>query len=102
MSEAAQTEWLNAIPAAIFVVQHDNIAFANRAACAWVGYPAQELSGTPFANLLKNTPEPDIAHLKCRDGGLLAVKVTRAEIEFGGTPAQMITALKHDPASLYR
>ena len=102
MTEAAQTAWLNAIPAAIFVVQHDKIAFANRAASDLVGCPPQELRESPFATLFQDTAEPGVARLLRRNERPLLVELTRAEIDFGGAPAQMITVMKRDPARLYR
>ncbi|MEO8393873.1 MAG: PAS domain-containing protein, partial [Chloroflexota bacterium] len=103
MTAAAQTEWLNAIPAAIFVFQNESVAFANPAAGALVGCSPDELTGTPYASLFLDSAQAGgFSRLQRRTGSPLSVELTRAEIDFGGAPAQIITALQHDPAKLYR
>ena len=106
MTEAVQTEWLNAIPTAIFVVQDERIAFSNRAAGDLIGCAPAELNGTPFASLMQDagtlSGEHNRARLKLRSGTALSVELTNAEIEYGGKPARMITALKRDRLALYR
>ena len=57
MTEATETEWLNAISAAIFIVQNDCIAFANQAAGNLAGYSPHELSGIAYANLFQRSKD---------------------------------------------
>ena len=102
MTEATQTEWLNAISAAIFIVQNDCIAFANQAAGNLAGYSPHELSGVAYASLFQQIEGLANTHLLRRNGSVLAVELTHAEIEFGGAPAQLITALEAKTTQLYR
>ena len=102
MTEATQLEWLNAIPAATFIVQHDCIAFANRAASDLAGYPPHELTGMASARLFQQPDGIPHTHLLRRSGVPLAVELTQAEIKFDGRPAQLITVLEKNPTQIYR
>ncbi len=102
MTEATHPEWLNAIPAAIFIVQHDCIVFANRTASDLAGYAPQELAGTASTQLFAQTNGLALTQLLRRGGTPLTVELTSAEIEYGGAPAQLITALQTDPTKIYR
>ncbi|HVU14506.1 MAG TPA: PAS domain S-box protein [Phototrophicaceae bacterium] len=95
-----QTAWLDAIPTAIVLYQPDQIVFANRAAADLTGWSPSELIGQPLDALLDGTAslQQNMAFLKTRSGAI-PVELTRAEVDYEGKPADLITLRRAD---LYR
>jgi len=104
MTEAIQGNWLDAIPAAVFLIQDRRVVFANRAAADLIGCPQGELAGVAVDDLLDDAAALDTehshAHLKGRAGSL-PVALTTSAIEHESQPAQLVTALQRDPSELY-
>ncbi len=83
MTEA--TDWLDAIPLAIFLCQADQVRFVNRAAADLMGRPADDLSGTAYADWIDGK-----GRLKTQAGSM-AVEIGDAEIDYEGAPAHLLT-----------
>ena len=85
MAEAAYIDWLDAIPAAVFLSDDDLILFANRSAAELIGVSAKELAGARLDTVLADN------HLKTRAGSV-PVRVTIAPVQHEGRSVSLITA----------
>ncbi len=95
-----QTAWLDAIPAAVVLYQPDQIVFANRAAADLIGRPVSELIGLRLDTLFDGgaSLQQPTTFLKTRSG-IIPIELTRAEVDYEGKPADLITLRRAD---LYR
>ncbi len=98
----AEADWLNALPAAVFLVRDQRILFANRAAADLIGSAQQELTGLPLETYLDGAENGNGARLKTHADGVIAVDSTHAQIEYEGQPAQLITLQKRETPDFYR
>lgn len=89
---------LDAIPATIFLFQHDQVLYANRTAAAFLKRSPSELVGLRFDDVFESSSDSaNPTYLKTPTGNL-AVSLTNEEIELEGAPAQVITALRQEPS----
>ncbi|MBI1256819.1 MAG: PAS domain S-box protein [Chloroflexi bacterium] len=97
LSEVLQSA-LDAVPAAIFLYRPDQIIYANRAAATLIGDGQAALVGLCWAEVIKTSAEDaSSAFVKTRSGWV-AVTLTNETIDYEGSPTQLITALKREPA----
>lgn len=93
MTQVVQIEWLDAIPAAIFLVQNEQIVYANRAAADLMDYPARDLLGSASSALLNNLDTaPDEGWIAPPNSSPIPVTFTVAGVQHDGAPAQLVTA----------
>src|SRR3954447_21234480 len=93
-------EYLDAVSAAIFIVQAEQIVWANQAAVALTGYDNLILSRMRFTDLLApHWREREIStqaavelELLAAQGGFIWVELSLKSVEFNGSPAEIITA----------
>ena len=93
-------EYLDAVSSAIFIVQTEQIVWANHAAAVLTGYDSLVLCGMHFTDLFaprwrehEVTPQAAIElELLASQGDFIWVELTLKPIEFNGSMAEIITA----------
>ncbi len=90
--EAAMAEYLDNLPGGIFSADADGrVLYVNRTLADWLGRPAREIVGRPFADfVIEATPFPEADNAWAADGG--TVVLARAD---GGTfPAVLVQTVR--------